>query len=75
MRVAPGVAGKMKAAGVRRGWPDLQLACLDGVTRYIELKVVRADSALSPEQQAFRAWAEPLGIWAKATSVAEVEAG
>ena len=32
VRVLPGVAKKMKASGVRRGWPDLQIICPDGKT-------------------------------------------
>ena len=69
VRVLPGVAGKMKAAGVRRGWPDLQILCPDGKTRYIELKV---KATLSPEQRAFRDHAKPLGLWALARSVDDV---
>lgn len=62
---------KSKAAGVRRGWPDLQFLFPDGVTRYIELK---AGSGLSPEQREFRDRCEPHGIWAKCCSVDEVAA-
>jgi hypothetical protein len=64
-------ANKMKASGVRRGWPDLQFLCPDGVTRYIELK---AGASLSLEQRAFRDRCEPHGIWALARSVDEVAA-
>lgn len=71
VRVSIHVARKMKAAGVRRGWPDLQFALLDGRTAYIELKATRG---LSPEQKAFRSWAEPLGIWAMAKTLDQVEA-
>ena len=69
VRVLPGVAWKMKAAGVRRGWPDLQILCPDGKTRYIELK---AGAGLSLEQRAFRDHAKPLGLWALARSVDDV---
>lgn len=62
--------GRMKAAGVRKGWPDLQFACWDGITRFIELK--SDDGALKPEQRLFRHYAEPHGIWALCRSVDEV---
>lgn len=61
---------KAKAAGVRRGWPDLQFLFPDGVTRYIELK---SDSGtLTPEQKAFRERCAPHGIFAVCRSVDEV---
>lgn len=69
VRVSPLVAGKMKASGVRRGWPDLQFLFPDGVTRYIELK---AGASLSPEQREFRDRAKPHDIWALCRSVDEV---
>lgn len=62
-------ATQMKAAGVRRGWPDLQFLFPDGVTRYIELK---AGSDLKPEQKAFRDRAKPHGIWALCFSLEDV---
>jgi len=62
-------ANKMKASGVRRGWPDLQFLFPDGVTRFIELK---AGASLSPEQKAFRDRCEPHGIWALCRSVDDV---
>lgn len=77
VRVSMQTATKMKAAGVRRGWPDLQLIGPDGITRYIELK---AGAGLSPEQRAFRdrciASKERTGriIWSLAKSVEDVEA-
>lgn len=43
---------KAKAAGLRKGWPDLQILFPSAVTRYIELK---ADSDLTTEQKAFAA--------------------
>jgi hypothetical protein len=64
-------ATKAKSMGVKRGWPDLQFLFPDGVTRYIELK---AGASLSPEQKAFRDYAEPLGIWALGRSLPEVDA-
>lgn len=69
--VSPMVAGRMKASGVRRGWPDLQLLLPDGRTVYIELK---AGSGLSPEQREFRDRCAPHGIWALARSIDDVEA-
>lgn len=71
VRVMPAVAAKMKATGVRRGWPDLQFLFPDGVTRYIELK---AGASLSPEQREFRDRAKPHDIWALCRSVDEVAA-
>lgn len=65
-------ANKAKAAGVRRGWPDLQFLFPDGVTRYIELKT--ATGSLSPEQRAFRDRCEPHGIFALCRSVDDVAA-
>lgn len=62
-------ATKAKAMGVQKGWPDLQFLFPDGVTRYIELK---AGASLSPEQKAFRDYAEPLGIWALGRSLEDV---
>lgn len=69
VRLTPKVRVKAKAAGLRPGWPDLQFACWDGLTRYIELK---ADGDLSPAQRLFRDYAQPLGIWALCRSVGEV---
>lgn len=64
-------ANMMKAAGVRRGWPDLQFLFPDGVTRYIELK---AGASLSSEQRAFRHRCQSIrsDIWAVCRSVDEV---
>lgn len=64
-------ANKMKAAGVRRGWPDLQFIFPDGFTRYIELK---AGAGLSPEQRAFRDRCAAIrpDLWALCRSVDEV---
>lgn len=69
-RLTPKVRRKMKEAGLRPGWPDLQFACWDGLTRYIELKT--PEGSLTPDQRLFRDWAEPLGIWALARSVGQV---
>jgi hypothetical protein len=66
------IRNKAKAAGVRRGWPDLQFLLPDGVTRYIELK--SAVGSLSPEQRAFRDRCAPHGIFALCRSLEEVEA-
>ena len=70
VRVTPHVAKKMKAAGVRAGWPDLQFALVGGRTAYIELK---AGASLSPLQRQFRLWAEPKGLWALARTIEQVE--
>jgi hypothetical protein len=69
VHVSPQTANKMKAAGVRRGWPDLQFLFPDGVTRYIELK---AGASLSPEQREFRDRCAPHRIFALCRSVDEV---
>lgn len=73
VRVSMHVAVKMKAAGVRRGWPDIQILFPSAVTRYIELK---AKQSLSDEQKAFRAACQATGrdIWAMARTLEEVEA-
>lgn len=63
-------AGKAKASGVRRGWPDLQFLLPTGRTVYIEMKT-KAGS-LSPEQRAFRDRCEPHDIFALCRSVEEV---
>lgn len=64
--------GRQKAAGVRRGWPDISLCCPDGITRFIELK--SASGSLTPEQREFRDHCAPFGIFAVCRSVDEVEA-
>ena len=73
VRVSMHVASKMKAAGVRRGWPDLRILFPSGVTRFIEVK---AGQGLSPEQREFRDFCAATGrdIWALAKSVEDVEA-
>ena len=63
-------ATKLKAAGVRRGWPDLQFLFPDGVTRYIELK---AGASLSPEQRAFRDRCAKHNIFAVCRSIEDVQ--
>lgn len=70
VRVTQAVARKMKEAGVRRGWGDLQFLFPDLITRYLELK---QGAGLSGEQRDFRDAFEPLGIWAVARSWDEVE--
>jgi len=64
-------ANMMKAAGVRRGWPDLQFLFPDGVTRFVELK---AGASLSSEQRAFRDRCQAIrpDLWAVCRSVDEV---
>lgn len=73
VHVTMNTANKMKAAGVRRGWPDLQFLFPDGVTRYIELK---AGASLSPEQKAFRDRCSQLrpDMWALCRSIDDVSA-
>lgn len=63
-------AGRAKAAGLRPGWPDLQLFFPDGVTRYVELKTPRG--VMSPEQRAFHDFAKPHGIAVVCRSVDDV---
>jgi hypothetical protein len=72
VRVAMSVAVKMKGAGVKRGWPDIQILCPSAVTRYIELKV---DAGLSKEQRDFRDFCLATGrdIWALCRTLEEVE--
>lgn len=70
VRVGMQTATKMRAQGVKRGWPDLQFLCRDGVTRYIELKT--DVGSLRPDQKKFRDATQPLGIWAMARSCGEV---
>lgn len=76
VRVSIHAAKKMKAAGVRRGWPDLQFLFPDGVTRFVELKT--PTGSLSPEQRDFRDRClrirPPVDIWALARSVEDVAA-
>jgi hypothetical protein len=63
---------KAKAAGVRRGWPDISLLCPDGITRFLELK--SSVGSLSPEQRVFRDRCAPHGIFAVCRTLDEVEA-
>lgn len=76
VRVSIHAAKKMKAAGVRRGWPDLQFLFPDGVTRFVELKT--PTGSLSPEQRDFRDRClrirPPVDIWALCRSVEDVAA-
>jgi hypothetical protein len=65
-------AQKLKSAGVRRGWPDLQFLLPDGRVVFIELK---SDvGSLSTEQRDFRDRCLPHGIWALCRSVDQVAA-
>jgi hypothetical protein len=74
VRLSMQVAVKMKAAGIKRGWPDIQILGPDGITRYIELKA--PDGNLSREQRAFRDHCLTSGrdIWGRAKTLDEVEA-
>ena len=71
VRVSMQTAKKMKAAGVRRGWPDLQFMSPRGGVRFIELK---AGTALSHEQEQFRDACLATGrdIWALCRTLEEV---
>lgn len=46
----PATASRLQRMGVRRGWPDFQLAHIDGAFCFIELK--RRGEQLSDEQKA-----------------------
>lgn len=73
VRVSMHAAVKMKAQGVRRGFPDLAFILPDGITYYAELK--RPDGgALSPEQKVYRGRLLPLGRWALVRSIEDMEA-
>lgn len=73
VRVSMHVATKMKASGVKRGWPDIQILFPSAVTRFVELK---AESSLSKEQKAFRDRCLATGrdIWAMARTLDQVQA-
>ena len=64
-------AARAKAAGSRRGWPDLQFLFPDCITRYIELKA--EGGRLTPEQKAFQARCAGHNISAVCRSVRDVE--
>lgn len=65
---------KAKAAGLKKGWPDLQILFPSAVTRYIELKA--SAGGLSDEQKTFRDFCKATGrdIWALCRTPEEVEA-
>lgn len=67
-------ANQMKAAGLKRGWPDLQALLPNGQVVFIEIKT--ATGSLSPEQRSFRDKCQATGcdIWALARSVEDVAA-
>ena len=54
-----GTAGKLRAMGVRPGWPDFELLIPNGVTLRIEMKTERGK--LSEPQKAFFERAQALG--------------
>jgi len=72
-RMGMNTAKKLKDAGVRRGWPDIQILFPSGVTRYIELKSLKGP--LRPDQIEFRDACVATGrdIWAMARTLEEVE--
>jgi VRR-NUC domain len=53
-------AARLKAMGVRRGVPDLELSLVDGRPAFIEVKSKKG--RLTPEQQEFKARCDRLGI-------------
>lgn len=55
-----GTAAKLKAMGVKPGWPDLVLVSPDGLFHGLEFKR-RGTGRLSPEQMAFHARARARG--------------
>ena len=62
---------RAKAAGVRKGWPDVTLFNpADGRTLFVELK--SPTGSLTPEQRAMRDAADPHGLWKTARSVEDV---
>lgn len=65
---------RMKAMGVRRGFPDLMFLLPDGRTVYAEVKT--PTGSLSVEQRAFRdhCKASGLGMWALVRSEADMVA-
>jgi hypothetical protein len=74
VRVAMHTATQMKAAGIKRGFPDILILSPRGGVVWIELKA--KDGSLLPEQKAFRDHCQATGrdIWALARSVDDVEA-
>lgn len=66
----PAVAAKLKAMGLKKGWPDLLLLSPEGVLHALELK--RGKAPLKPEQEGFRDACLARGVpWAVARSVDE----
>lgn len=72
VKMTPLVRMKAKAAGLKRGFPDLQFLFPDGVTRYIEVKA--PGGVLTPEQRDFCSACAPHNIFTVCRSVVEVEA-
>ncbi len=53
-------AAKLKAMGLQRGWADFVLVSPEGRFHSLELK--RRGEKLSDDQEAFKAWADALGV-------------
>lgn len=53
------VAGKSRALGMVKGWPDMQFALAGGRSFYVEFKA--GAGSLSPEQRAMHHWLGQLG--------------
>ncbi len=53
-------AAKLKAMGLRRGWPDFVLVSPEG--RFHGLEMKRRGEGLSEDQEEFREWCDGLGI-------------
>jgi hypothetical protein len=56
----PLTAAKLKAMGLRRGWPDFLLVALGGLLHALELK--RRSETMREEQESFAAWCWEQGI-------------
>lgn len=76
-KMSKATAGKAKAAGQSRGWPDIQILGPDNVTRYIELKAPGGTLTLQQREFANRCVdAVKFGnphIWAAAWTIEHVE--
>ena len=70
VRVTQRTAEKMKAHGVRRGWPDYRIMPDPFTVLWIEAKA--GTGSLTTEQRAFRDFVAPTGNWKLARSVEDV---
>lgn len=63
---------KLKAMGLKAGWPDFVFVMPNGIAAFLELKAT--SGRFTPAQKAFRDQAVSHGAWwAEARSLAEVE--